>query len=235
MSYSNKKIDEVWIPAQRESTRCNNKNFKNFYKDQSLVDLLLSKIRVACPDARIILSSEDFDKKFIGKNKDLIFAKRPKNILGNSIRQLDLIKHFATQSNIVSANECVVLIAQCTDPFFNDFKKMVEYYFEYIRNEKKKIPETAGFYASYPLKKQIFRENQIINGGLGDWHQVTQELKICDVVRWSAFISSKYNFLKSGYQIVPSSVPFRSDDFFIDIDEEYDFDLAKKIYQCLKK
>jgi CMP-N-acetylneuraminic acid synthetase len=234
MSFVNKTIDEVWIPAQRESSRCRDKNFRSFYKNKSLIDILLDKIRGTCPKARIILSSEMLDESFLKKNRDLTFVTRPSNILGNSIRQSDLISHFAKQSDLIEKKNCVVLIAQCTDPFFNEFEKMIEFYFEDIKNSNKLIPEISGSYASYPLKKQIFREKQIINGGLGNWHEITQELSTCDVVRWSAFISSKYNFLKSGYQIVPKANPFRSFDFFIDIDEERDFILAQKIYECLR-
>ena len=235
MSYISKTIDEVWIPAQRESDRCKNKNFRNFYKNKSLIEILLDKIRGACPKAKIILSSEMFDQDFLDKNKDLTFAKRPSNILGNSIRQSDLISHFAKQSDLVDNKECVVLIAQCTDPFFTEYEKMIDTYFENISSSKKSIPEISGSYASFPLKKQIFKDKQIINGGLGDWHQVTQDLSTCDVVRWSAFFTSKYNFLKSGYQIVPNANPFRSQEFFIDIDEDYDFILAQKIYKCLRE
>ena len=218
---------EIWIPAQTISSRVHNKNFREFHNNQSLMEILVDKLKKVFPKSKIILSTNNLKlvKKIFSNYENLIIVDRPKNLLGNKIRERELLHHFSSVFKNKNLNENI-MIAQCTDPFFNNHEKMFLKYLK-LNNKKKNV----SLFASYPIKKQTFIENQIINGSVGDWHGITQSLKILDIVRWSCFVSQKKTFLKYGYQIPPNSVPYRDSSIMIDIDHLTDFREATKYYK----
>ncbi len=227
MNKKNKYPKEIWIPAQTISSRVNNKNFRFFHQKKSLMEILVEKLKKKFPKSIIILSTNNLSlvKKIFFNYKNIIIVKRPKKLLGNTIREKELLNHFSNVFKNKNLNE-TVMIAQCTDPFFNNYYKMFLKYS--LLNYKN---NNVSLFASYPIKKQTFIDNQIINGNMGEWHSITQNLKTLDVVRWSCFISKKKNFIKYGYQMPPNSVPFRDSSLMIDIDNLRDFKEAAKYYK----
>lgn len=218
---------EIWIPAQTLSSRVKNKNFRPFFGEDSLMHILVQKLTDDFPKSSIILSTDQviFVKKIFKNFKNVLIVKRPGNLLGNSIREKELLSHF---SSVIKKNyNDTVMIAQCTDPFFKNHLKMFKKYLFLNKKRKREI----SMFASYPIKKQAFIDNQIINGGMGDWHSITQKLKVLDINRWSCFISLKKTFVNYGYQIPPNSVPFRDSSVLLDIDNLKDFNEASKYYK----
>lgn len=227
MNYS---PDSIWIPAQSTSTRCKLKNYRPFFGDECLLQLLLKKLTFNFPESQVVISADRPELVSFDLPDNVRVGKRPNTLLGNDIEQSDLIDHYnALDSELFGQTSPadVILIAQCTDPLFFSYQELLNFYFKEVKGGG------AGVFSSFPLKKQMFKDGQCIHGSVGTWHKVTQRLGVVDLVRWSGFVATRYEFLKCGYQIVPGSVPFRCYDYLVDIDDEEEFHIAQSLYRAV--
>lgn len=228
---SSTQLNEIWVPAQSLSTRCKNKNFRPFYGDKSLLDVLVEKLLGCFPGVTIAISTDvpgELRDKYM-RQENIYILERPKELLGNSISQSDLLHHFSSGVEKLKGRISTVdnvMVAQCTDPLFFEYQQAYEFF---IGNKNE--GRCNAVFASSPIKKQLIKSGVCLNGGFGQWHKVTQVLEPIDMVRWSCFISTRQKFLEYGYQIPPNSLPYRSSSQLVDIDTEYDFEIAKAFYK----
>lgn len=73
---------KVLIPAKSNSIRIYNKNFRDFYNNESLVELLIKKLLKIFNSSDIYLSCDE-DKKDLTDKYNINFLKRSKELCGN--------------------------------------------------------------------------------------------------------------------------------------------------------
>ena len=228
-------LDEIWVPAQSQSTRCVNKNFRPFYNNQSLLDILLEKLIEAFPKTVIGVStdiSDEIAEKY-SNHRTVKVLRRPPQLLGNSIIQGELLKHFSesmAEFRPIASEHDNIMVAQCTDPLFFEYKNAFDFYLTALLENS-----DCSIFASLPVKKQLIRDGICLNGGFGQWHKVTQSLEPIDLVRWSCFLATRGQYLNYGYQMPPNSLPYRSNSHLLDIDTEQDFQVAQVLYEYISK
>lgn len=115
---------KVMIPAKASSVRCINKNFRPFYKDQSLVDILIRKLkRAGFRKEQIYVASE------CGKSLIKVRQSHGINIIVRDIKhtKLECPTHIwlADIADKVS-NWNEIAIALCTTPTFNDYRECID-------------------------------------------------------------------------------------------------------------
>lgn len=220
---------EVWIPVQTKSTRVPYKNFREFDNGICLFRLLVIKLKTLLPGARLLVSSDELSicKESLKRNEleFVHFIERPHDLLGNSISQAHLLKHFSDQGD---SERTVAMVAQATDPFFISYGQVCDLFNQYPSGQ------CIGITASHPIKKHIYIDGKCVIGGEADKHVVTQKINGADIVRWGCFLSAKTSFLKAGYQVTKNNVFFRSDDLFLDVDNEYDFQFLSEYWPIFK-
>lgn len=208
---------QIWIPAQGASQRIPNKNFKPFYKDESLLEIAVKKLVKIVEKENIFVSSDSIKAKKICKNLGINFIQRTNSLLGNKIKQKDLFNHFFDNT----PKSKYVAWVQVTDPLFERFQEFLSY--------KPKKDEVYSVATEY--KKHAFFKGYPVNFNFGDWHPVTQEIEPIIIPRWSVFLGRRATFLNFKYHFGKYNKFFICNEEFIDIDYEEDFLLAQKSYE----
>ena len=216
----------VWIPAQTTSTRCKLKNFRDFFNGKSLLQILINKLEKIDQIREIVVSTDStlLAGEQLSEYQKCVVTLRPEELLGNNISQKHLIKHFSD----VGSNSDTILIAQCTDPLFDDYQGLIDAYFEMLKLKSLNF----SLAVATEMKKQVFYNGICLNGELGLYHRVTQTTTPIYVNRWSGFIASHQGFLNCGYQLLPEYEFYLSNEPIIDIDTETDFSIAQKYFQA---
>jgi len=211
---------QVWIPAQAASTRVLNKNFRPFYKNNSLLDIKVSQlIKAGVQPRQIYISTDCEDITILNKYEKVNIIKRNTSLLGNSILQTDLFKHFFQNT---PESEFVMWV-QVTDPLFSNFRiflnKLVD-----LRGKNKTLVLATK------LQKHAFFNNLPLNFQFGDWHAVSQDIEPIIIPRWSVFLHVRTELEKLMYHFGRRNEFIAVDDPYVDIDTMQDFELAKAIY-----
>ena len=66
------------IPIRKNSQRIKNKNFKNFYKGKSLLEIKIHQLKKVKKIDEIIVSSDSINAERIAKKNNVSFHKRDK-------------------------------------------------------------------------------------------------------------------------------------------------------------
>ena len=208
---------QIWIPAQGASQRIPDKNFRPFYKNQSLLEIALQKVKKIIKPENIFVSSDSSLAEEICQKLKINFISRDQSLLGNKIKQKDLFNHFLTNT----PPSKYVGWVQVTDPLFDDYEDFLSY-----------KPKTDEVYIlAADLKKHAFFRGFPINFNFGDWHPVTQEIEPIIIPRWSAFLALRKTFAKYSYHFGKKNSFFISNEEFVDIDYETDFIKAQALYK----
>ena len=66
------------IPIRKNSQRVKNKNFKHFYKEQSLLEIKIKQLKKVSEIDKIVISSDSLRAQRIAKKYKVFFHKREK-------------------------------------------------------------------------------------------------------------------------------------------------------------
>ena len=213
---------KVLIPAKSNSIRIYNKNFRDFYNNESLVELLIKKLLKIFNSSDIYLSCDE-DKKDLTDKYNINFLKRSKELCSNDVPMSLVITTIINQMNLDNDEE--IMWTLVTDPFFDDYEECLKCWNSIDHNVYDSLTvvyEHKGYALDYLFKP--------INCGFGKEHIPTQYIKPIYKLNNTLFIASVNTILSNNYYLGLHPYWYISNSFSIDIDDENDFKIAKSLY-----
>ena len=213
------------IPVKHESERVKNKNFRNFYKNFSLLEIKIKQLKLSKAFDKIIISSNSFHAKKLAKKYNCKFVKRVARYSNNITSWSEVITNVVKTSNLKKND--IVSWCHVTSPLFNDYKKAV---IKFMKFKKKGYDSLVAVnkFNGFLLNERLYP----VNYNWGKWHDYSQNLPNYYTVNGALFISTVSSILDLNYLIGKKPIHFLcSDKVSIDIDTEIDFEIAKIIFK----
>lgn len=213
------------ILGKSNSRRIECKNYKPFYNDLSLTDILLEKLVRYFDRSDIFLSCEDEKFEYVSKKWGICFIKRDVKYTMLETNTVDVVRGVC--KDVPGDDD--ILYCSCMDPLFDDYKNMLR-----IWDEVKDSHDSLN--VIYPMKKYYLDEkHQPIGFGFGHWHKYSQYIPPVYQVSWANNILTRESIERVGYMI--GEQPFWYDAYnpTVDIDNEKDWELAQVIYKYYRE
>ncbi|HEU3700821.1 hypothetical protein V2O93_04940 [Streptococcus pneumoniae] len=213
---------KVVIPAKRKSMRVTDKNFRNFYQNSSLIDILLDKLLLLFKPCDIYLSSDDEEIQNYCSEKKINFIYRNNYYCNNDTPMSEVINYIC--GKIPGDDE--ILWCLCTDPLFNKYEDVIEKW-----DQVKMVHDSLV--VLYERKVYCLNSDfTYINFDTGLNHVPTQEVKPIYQLNNTLFIAKRSVINSENYYFSSNNNYWYIDkDFSIDIDTEEDFKIAQLIYE----
>ena len=214
------------IPAKFESERVESKNFRAFFSGESLLDLLIRKLRNSSEIDEIYISSNALHVKDRVEKLGCKFIQRADEFCNNNIPWSDVIAHVV--DSIPEGENTAIAWCHTTSPLFDEYDKAVQSY-----KISTKDGEFDGLVTVSELAAFIVSEKgQPINYSWGPWHRYAQDLETMYFITGALFIAKKSEMVGNRYVISKNPKfyvvpPLKA----IDVDTEYDFKLAQLLMQ----
>ncbi|GLD42924.1 hypothetical protein Mkiyose1665_34240 [Mycobacterium kiyosense] len=213
---------KVVIPAKNSSTRVLSKNFRPFYKGQSLFDIKVSQLLLSFAPNEIYVSSEDPAVAQHAERWGLNFLIREPYLAKNETPYPYVVSEICKQ---VPGDDD---IAWChlTDPLFNDYGSCLTAW-------KQARLENDCLVVVYPFRGYLLDENHCPMGfGFGPRHVRSQLLPTRYLLGFTLSLLHRKTAVTAG-PIGGNPFWFHATNRTVDIDDETDFVLAQAIYQHL--
>ena len=214
--------DITFVVATRKgSQRIKNKNVKKF-GDSSLLEIKLRQIKRTFRDAKIFLSTDCSKSVKIGQKYNVKIDLRPKKFTTNKVPMKDVYSYIA--SKISTKYVCYLHV---TSPFLKDetLKKSINIFF---KNKKKQNYTLASV---TKVKEYLWYKNKALNYNPSN-HPPSQKLPEYLALNFAINIVNR-DYMHSYGKIVsnkflPAVLEFPEN---IDIDEEWQFKFASKLFK----
>lgn len=213
------------ILGKMGSRRIARKNYKPFYGDMSLTDILLEKLVRYFDKSDIYLSSEDASAKEVADKWGINFVLRD-------------VKYTLLETNTVEVVRGVckdipgdddILYCSCMDPLFDDYENMFRTW-EEVREGHDSMNVV------YPTKKYYLdRDHSPIGFGFGFWHVYSQYIPPVYQISWANEILTRECIERVGYMVGENPYWYDAYNTTVDIDNEKDWELAQVIYKYYRK
>lgn len=212
------------IPVKTNSTRVENKNFREFWNGLSLIEILLQKIIFLGPE-NIYISCDDPNKELLAKKYNCQFVLRDKKFCDNDTPLPDVIREVVSQ---VPYDEEIAW-CQVIDPMFDDY---IGAFNAWQQNKN----EHDSLCVVYPFKKYLLNSNHLpINFGFGSWHIKSQNLKTFYDMTFTLSILKRECIDKCGYYAGTTPYWYNANNSHVDIDTVEDFEISSMIYDSKQK
>ena len=209
------------VPVREGSERVINKNFRSFYKNNSLFNIKISQLKKSNIFGKIYVSSDSLKVEKLCKKLKVNFVKRSPDMCKGHLYPWPIVMTHILET--IPGNPYIVW-ALTTAPLFSRFKDAVTMF-----KASKKYDSLVGV-----LPKKNFYLNKFgkgINFNPGQWHPYSQELETYYEITGSIYIAKKNNMLKWSYWFGTKPLLFEiMNDEAVDVDTKKDFYFAKKIY-----
>lgn len=215
------------IIAKHESTRCPNKNWREFYYGRSLVDIAIDECK-PLGFKHIILSCDSEERREVADRHGIGFHLRPGRLAANETPMCEVFTE--TLKDLGAADEWrhdQICWRQVVDPLFSldgGTAAMLDAW----RN-RRGIYDSAV--ACYERRGYYLDANHCpIGWGWGQWQPPSTELPQTYVMPFTCTIMTGEAAIRIGHMVgrMPLWVPF--DHPTVDIDTVEDFELARTIY-----
>ena len=216
------------IPVKEISERVSKKNIRNFYKNNSLLDILIKKLKKCKDISKIYISSNsNIIKKISHKNK-CHYVKRNKNYCNNITPWSDVIHEVVC--NLPEDDKTILMWCHTTTPMFDSYEKAINIF-------KKKNFKHDGLVSVERFKRFIVTENKLpLNYAWGVWHPYSQNLNNLYSITGALFMMSIKQFKVNRYVISKNPYYLETSNFEgFDIDTMQEFKLAQLIYKFKNK
>lgn len=214
------------IPVKNTSDRVANKNFKEFSNGISLLELkIMQLIESECFD-RIYISTNSASAHQIAKKYDEVqIIEREDKYCNNVINWSEVITEVA--NSIPEDEGTAIAWCHATSPLFSNFKECLKLFEENLKNGSYNGLVTVTSLNEFIVNQAV----RPVNYSWGVWHQYSQNLEKLYSITGSLFIAEKSEMIKNKYVISTSPLLFEVSPYeAIDIDTEYDFELAKLLF-----
>ena len=174
---------------------------------------------------KIIISSNSLIAKKISKKYNCNFVLRKDKFSNNITSWSDVITNVIETSRL-NKND-IISWCHVTSPLFIDYKKALLKFKQSKKNGYDSLVAVNKF-NGFLLDKNLYP----VNYNWGKWHDYSQNLPNYYTVNGALFISSVSTILNLNYLIGKKPIKFEcADDVSIDIDNEFDFEIAKIIFE----
>lgn len=213
------------ILGKAGSTRVKQKNYRPFYKDMSLVDILIDKLVKVMERTDIYLSCEDINFKYVSEKWKINFIHRDETFTRLSTNTVDVVRNVCKD---VPGNDDI-LYCSGMDPLFDNYTEM----FKVWEIERK---DHDSLNVVYPIKNYFLNQNHDpIGFGFGHWHKYSQYIPPIYQISWANEILTRDSIEKCGYMVGENPYWFEAFNPTIDIDTEQDWKLATALYAYYKE
>jgi len=226
------------IPVKASSSRVINKNFKEFYKGDSLFDITAKKILKELKPSDIYMSCEDEKFKLEAKKYGINFILRDPILANNDTKFYDVFNGICDQ---VPGDDDIAW-CQVIDPMFDSYKECFALWNEgepesqslHLFNRYKKTPLRKTFdslVVVYPHKDYYLDSNhKPIGFGFGPWHTKSQLLPCTYQLTFTLSILTRESIKKVGYHVGQNPYWHHAHNPRVDIDTNEDFSVAQALY-----
>ena len=218
---NNSKIIAV-VPIKLNSERVESKNLREFYDGKSLTETLIDNLKSSKMVSKIYISTNAVNYREYFESLGCHFIERDDKYCNNITPWSDVI-HNVVQS-IPEDNDRHLAWCHTTCPLFENYDGAIKTYFDKIETN-----EINGLITVTKSSEFIITDKkQPLNYTWGPWHRYSQHLEKIYNITGALFIAKKSEFLKNRYVISSNPELFEVSAMeSLDIDTEYDFELAK--------
>lgn len=209
------------ILGKAGSTRVKNKNYRPFYGDMSLTDILLEKLLKVMHQDDIFLSCEKEEFRCVAEKWGIGFILRDERYTKLETNTVDVVRNVC--KDVPGDDD--ILYCSCMDPLFNDYENMFRVW-EEVRQEHDSLN------VIYPIKNYFLDQNhQPIGFGFGYWHKYSQYIPPIYQISWANEILTRESIERCGYMVGEKPYWFDAYNPTVDIDTERDWELAQILYK----
>ena len=237
MIKNNKNQIVALVPSKKNSTRLKNKNFLKLYKNQTLLEITLNSLKKIKNINKVYVSSDERKAQRIAKDFKVEFINRPKKYCRSNSTANEVISHFAKsiKKNYYNYQNLVCIYLQPTSPFrsYKHIKSALN-----IFNKKRDKSLVSVQIDSKSIFKSVVISKKIIKPFFNEKFVTSnfQSLKKTYFPNGAIYIFRLKDFLKKNSIPISGSIPFfMSKVASMDIDDKYDFELARLIKSKTKK
>jgi CMP-N-acetylneuraminic acid synthetase len=213
------------IPVKGSSERVQSKNFRPFVDGMSLTELKVRQTVESGVFSDVFISSDSDLAADLAAKYGITFIRRDAAYCNNHIPWSDVIHHVVESLPI--GDDDSVCWSHSTSPLFWRFREAVEKY------ESNFAHGFNGLVGVAKLNEYILTENaRPVNYAWGVWHPYTQNVEKLFRVSGSIYLAPRSEMLRCRYVVPQNPYLYETSPFeAIDVDTEYDFDLARLLYQ----
>ncbi len=213
------------IPVKHKSERVKNKNFRPFYKNFSLLEIKIKQLLSNKIFDKIIISSNSKYAEKISKKYRCKFIFRGDKYSNNITSWSEVITNVVANANL--KNNDTVSWCHVTSPLFNEYKKAIV---KFKKSQKKGFDSLVAVnkFNGFLLNENLYP----VNYNWGKWHTYSQSLPKYFSVNGALFIANVSTILDLNYLIGKNPDKYLCSDYTsIDIDNEFDFEIAQTIFK----
>lgn len=208
------------ILGKAGSTRVKNKNYRPFYNEYSLTDILLEKLLKVMDKRNIFLSCEKKEIRQFADKWGINFILRDTTYTQLETNTVDVVKNVC--KDVPGDDD--ILYCSCMDPLFNDYEAMFKTW-EEIRKDYDSLNVV------YPIKNYFLDQNHNpIGFGFGYWHKYSQYIPPIYQISWATEILTRKCIETCGYMVGEHPYWYDAYNPMVDIDTEQDWELAQILY-----
>ncbi len=213
------------ILGKASSTRVKNKNYRPFYNDLSLTDILLEKLVQVMDREDIFLSCEKEEFRKVAEEWEINFILRDPCYTKLETNTVDVVRNVCKDV----PGEDDILYCSSMDPLFDDYEKMFQ-----IWEEVKGKHDSLN--VVYPLKNYYLDQNhEPIGFGFGYWHKYSQYIPPVYQISWANEILTRESIATCGYMVGVNPYWYDAYNPTVDIDTEQDWELAQILYRYYRE
>lgn len=199
------------------------KNYRPFYGELSLIDILISKLIKVLSKEDIFLSCEAEEYRSVCDKWGINFLKRNKVMTTYNISNVDVV---ASVFKDLPKDEDY-LWCTCVEPFFDEYAEMLDVWKDLDKAEYDSLN------VIYPMKKFMLDQgHNPIGFGFGHWHKYSQTIPPIYQISWATAILTRECIEKVSYLVGRKPYWYDSYSPIIDIDTMDDFTFAQLSYKA---
>ena len=213
------------ILGKAGSTRVKQKNYRPFYGDMSLMDILLEKLTKVMDRNDIFLSCEDVAYKYVSDNWGINFIHRDETYVNLATNTVDVVRNVC--KDVPGEDE--ILYCSSMDPLFNNYSELFS-----VWDNVKDTHDSLN--VIYPIKNYYLDQNHNpIGFGFGHWHKYSQFIPPIYQISWANEILTRKSIETTGYMVGENPYWFEAFNPTVDIDTEQDWELAQILYKYYRE
>ena len=209
------------ILGKAGSTRVKYKNYRPFYGERSLTDILLEKLTRVMKNEDIYLSCEDEQFRSFAEKWGIQFILRDSEFTKLATNTVEVVRNVC--KDVPGDDD--ILYCSCMDPLFDSYEEIFK-----IWQIKKKEHDSLN--VVYPIKNYFLDQNHNpIGFGFGYWHKYSQYIPPIYQISWATEILTRKSISTCGYMVGENPYWYDAYNPTIDIDTERDWELAQVLYK----
>lgn len=208
------------ILGKASSRRVPHKNYRAFYQDLSLTDILLEKLTKVMKRENIYLSCEEPEYQKVADKWNIHFIHRDRKYTLLETNTVEVVRGVC--DDVPGQDD--ILYCSGMDPMFDDYENMFRTW-EEVRDDHDSLNVV------YPMKKYFLDQNHNpIGFGFGHWHKYSQYIPPTYQISWANEILTRECIRQCGYMVGEKPFWFDAYNPVVDIDTEKDWEFAQAVY-----